>query len=33
MTVTGKIRKVEMREEAIALLGLEDVADREHTRK
>ena len=30
MTVTGKIRKVEMRDEAIALLGLEDVAARKH---
>ncbi len=30
MTVTGKIRKVEMREQAVSLLGLEDVAAREH---
>jgi fatty-acyl-CoA synthase len=30
MTVTGKIRKVQMREEAIELLGLQDVAGRPH---
>jgi fatty-acyl-CoA synthase len=30
MTVTGKIRKVEMREEAIALLGLDAVAKQQH---
>jgi fatty-acyl-CoA synthase len=30
MTVTGKIRKVEMREQAIALLGLESVAATPH---
>jgi fatty-acyl-CoA synthase len=30
MTVTGKIRKVQMREEAIELLGLEDAAGRAH---
>jgi fatty-acyl-CoA synthase len=30
MTVTGKIRKVEMRERAIGLLGLEDAADAKH---
>jgi fatty-acyl-CoA synthase len=30
MTVTGKIRKVEMREEAIALLGLESAAAQQH---
>ena len=30
MTVTGKIRKVEMRERAIGLLGLEDAAEARH---
>ncbi|MPZ80122.1 MAG: AMP-binding protein [Actinophytocola sp.] len=30
MTVTGKIRKVEMREKSVALLGLQDVAAAEH---
>jgi fatty-acyl-CoA synthase len=30
MTVTGKVRKVEMREQAIDLLGLEEVAQRRH---
>jgi fatty-acyl-CoA synthase len=30
MTVTGKIRKVQMREEAIELLGLQEVAARDH---
>jgi fatty-acyl-CoA synthase len=30
MTVTGKIRKVEMREKSIGLLGLEDVAREQH---
>ena len=30
MTVTGKIRKVQMREESIGLLGLEKVAARQH---
>ncbi|MPY86039.1 MAG: AMP-binding protein, partial [Actinophytocola sp.] len=30
MTVTGKVRKVEMRERAVELLGLRDVADRRH---
>jgi fatty-acyl-CoA synthase len=30
MTVTGKVRKVEMRERSIALLGLEDVAGAPH---
>jgi fatty-acyl-CoA synthase len=30
MTVTGKVRKVEMRERAIGLLGLEDAADAKH---
>ncbi|HJQ46768.1 MAG TPA: AMP-binding protein [Amycolatopsis sp.] len=30
MTVTGKIRKVEMRAQAIGLLGLEDAASAEH---
>jgi fatty-acyl-CoA synthase len=30
MTVTGKVRKVEMRERAIDLLGLEEVAQRRH---
>ena len=28
MTVTGKVRKVEMREAAVELLSLEEVADR-----
>jgi fatty-acyl-CoA synthase len=28
MTVTGKVRKVEMREQSVALLGLEDEAGR-----
>jgi fatty-acyl-CoA synthase len=27
MTVTGKVRKIEMREQAIELLGLQDAAD------
>jgi fatty-acyl-CoA synthase len=30
MTVTGKVRKVEMRAESVKLLGLEDVAARQH---
>ncbi|HEX6444707.1 MAG TPA: AMP-binding protein [Streptosporangiales bacterium] len=30
MTVTGKVRKVEMRERAVELLGLQDVAARAH---
>jgi fatty-acyl-CoA synthase len=30
MTVTGKVRKVQMREEAIGLLGLEDAAQERH---
>ncbi len=30
MTVTGKVRKVEMRAESVKLLGLEDVAARKH---
>jgi fatty-acyl-CoA synthase len=30
MTVTGKVRKVQMREETVKLLGLEDVAGRKH---
>jgi len=30
MTVTGKVRKVEMREQAIELLGLGDVAATRH---
>jgi fatty-acyl-CoA synthase len=30
MTVTGKIRKVEMRERAVEMLGLQDAADTEH---
>jgi fatty-acyl-CoA synthase len=30
MTVTGKIRKVQMREDAIGILGLENVAQAEH---
>jgi fatty-acyl-CoA synthase len=30
MTVTGKVRKVQMRAESVKLLGLEDVAAREH---
>jgi fatty-acyl-CoA synthase len=30
MTVTGKIRKIEMRERAIGLLGLEDAAKEQH---
>jgi len=30
MTVTGKVRKVEMREKAIGLLGLEDAAKEQH---
>jgi hypothetical protein len=30
MTVTGKIRKVEMRETAIGLLGLDAEADTKH---
>jgi fatty-acyl-CoA synthase len=30
MTVTGKVRKVEMRERAVELLGLEDAAAARH---
>ena len=30
MTVTGKVRKVEMREKAVELLGLQDAADAKH---
>ncbi len=30
MTVTGKVRKIEMREEAVELLGLEDAAGAQH---
>jgi fatty-acyl-CoA synthase len=30
MTVTGKVRKVEMRAESVKLLGLEEIAAREH---
>ena len=30
MTVTGKVRKVQMREEAVRLLGLEDAAGVRH---
>ena len=30
MTVTGKVRKVEMRAESVELLGLEDIAARKH---
>ena len=30
MTVTGKVRKVEMREQAVELLGLQDAAAAEH---
>jgi fatty-acyl-CoA synthase len=30
MTVTGKVRKVEMRERSVDLLGLGDVARAEH---
>jgi fatty-acyl-CoA synthase len=30
MTVTGKIRKVQMRAEAVDILGLEDAAATEH---
>jgi fatty-acyl-CoA synthase len=30
MTVTGKIRKVEMREKSVSLLGLEDAARAQH---
>ena len=30
MTVTGKVRKVQMRAESVKLLGLEDVAARNH---
>jgi fatty-acyl-CoA synthase len=30
MTVTGKVRKVEMREQAVEILGLQDVADAKH---
>ena len=30
MTVTGKVRKVQMREEAVALLGLGEAAAVEH---
>ena len=30
MTVTGKVRKVEMRTQSVKLLGLEDIAARQH---
>jgi len=30
MTVTGKVRKVQMREESVKLLGLEEIAARQH---
>ena len=30
MTVTGKVRKVEMREQAVEILGLRDVAATRH---
>jgi fatty-acyl-CoA synthase len=30
MTVTGKVRKVEMREQSVKLLGLDDAATRRH---
>ena len=30
MTVTGKVRKVEMRERSVELLGLQEVAARRH---
>jgi len=30
MTVTGKVRKVQMREESVKLLGLEEIAGRQH---
>jgi fatty-acyl-CoA synthase len=30
MTVTGKVRKVEMREESVKLLGLEEAAAQKH---
>jgi fatty-acyl-CoA synthase len=30
MTVTGKVRKVEMRERAVELLGLQEAAARQH---
>jgi fatty-acyl-CoA synthase len=30
MTVTGKVRKVEMREKSIELLGLQDIARARH---
>jgi fatty-acyl-CoA synthase len=30
MTVTGKVRKVEMREQAVELLGLQDAASARH---
>ena len=30
MTVTGKVRKVQMRDEAIDILGLQDVAATRH---
>jgi fatty-acyl-CoA synthase len=30
MTVTGKVRKVQMRQEAVELLGLQDVAAAKH---
>jgi fatty-acyl-CoA synthase len=30
MTVTGKVRKVEMRAEAVTLLGLEGAAEKRH---
>ena len=30
MTVTGKVRKIEMREKSIGLLGLEDAAEAKH---
>jgi fatty-acyl-CoA synthase len=30
MTVTGKVRKVEMREQAVELLGLQEAASAKH---
>jgi fatty-acyl-CoA synthase len=30
MTVTGKVRKIEMREDAAELLGLQDAAEAQH---
>ena len=30
MTVTGKVRKVQMREESVRLLGLEEIAAQQH---